>query len=246
MTLLEAIKDLCYRLYTYESEYEPKIDALYSELERTNKTYNRLKGKEPNLWLQSITIFFVVPTVVILFCTQILKADSTSVSDRIMVALAMAIPTIVLIILNIIRAKAAYAVRKKRASKWWETTGKAEVLMLKSRIEEISDEARDFVWQNPVIDEIPEDLRTEEDCLLIYKILLQRKAVSLEEAISVFFDIRSEERRREREKEEADRRWEEYTERQDRMQKTLERTERDIAFTGLMIDEMRIRQKYGD
>lgn len=158
----------------------------------------------------------------------------------------MAIPTIVLIILNIIRAKAAYAVRKKRASKWWETTGKAEVLMLKSRIEEISDEARDFVWQNPVIDEIPEDLRTEEDCLLIYKILLQRKAVSLEEAISVFFDIRSEERRREREKEEADRRWEEYTERQDRMQKTLERTERDIAFTGLMIDEMRIRQKYGD
>lgn len=245
MNLLDTLKDLCFRLYKIETEYQPKIDALVNEINALNANYNKMKGKEPNLWLQG-TVIVTIAFSILFVAGLLLFALSPDTASPAGFLIFCVILCVALLIFNAIRAKSAYAVRKKRAENWWESTGKPDALILKRNMDDITEEGRDFLRQNPLVDQIPECYLTEEHCLGIHKILLQRRAVSLEEAISVYDDVRHAEHERWMEKHENDRRWEEFSERQAQMQRTLEQTERDLAYSELMLDEIRIRQKYGD
>ncbi len=238
------MEDLCWRLRIAEKDFYPKINALSEKIEDTNRYYNKLKGKSPNLWLQGMLIGVLTPIAVIFAEIAIIKEPKPGIG--VFIAVTTSVITVALIILNIIRAKAFYAVRKKRADDWWERTGKPSVLTLKKSIDEIAAETADFLGENPLLYEIPQYLRTMEHCFAIYEILLQRRAVSLEEAFSVYSSDLSAEHRRWMEKYEENKRWEEFSERQAEMQRTLEQTKNELAYADLMLDEIRIGQKYGD
>lgn len=161
-------------------------------------------------------------------------------------AILMGIITVATILFNIIRAKASYTLRKKSAESWWEAEGKEAVILLRQALDRIIDKGNSYLSENPLLYEIPESYRTEDDCYALYKIILQRRAFSIEEALSVYADDITAQHQRWLEKYEADKRWEEFSERQEEMQRTLEQTRQELAFADYLIDDIRIHQKYGD
>lgn len=244
MNLVEEMKDLCYRLRILEKEYEPKIDELENKLQGVNDHYNKLKGKKPNLWLQGMVITVFTPFAVFFAAIAIMKEPNTD--SVIPLVIISAFACVILLILNFIRAKTSYAARKKRAEDWWECTGKPAVLTLNKRIDEIAREGGEFLGQNSLVNEIPKYYLTIEHCFAIYEILLQRRAISLEEAFSVYSSDLSAAHQRWMDKYEENKRWEEFSERQAELQRTLEQTNQELAYGELMLDEIRIRNKYGD
>ncbi len=243
MNLLEAIKDLCYRMHVVETKYNVKINLLRDEIEKENSHYNKLKGKEPNLWFQGLILLFMVPFCL---CFGVYLFNDGEVNNSAVFVTIMAIVTVAAIILNAVRAKAAYAVRKKRAETWWEKEGKNAVMVYGKIVDETIEEGNKYLIENPLVYEIPESYRTEDDCYALYKIILQRRAFSIEEALSVYADDINAAHQRWMDKYEENKRWEELSERQAELQRTLEQTNQELAYSELMLDEIRIRHKYGD
>ena len=237
VTLEEQLLDLVARLHVAENDLCPQLDDAEIKLEKVNKRYKRLKGREPNLWFQS----FIVALSVSLIFALIMQNTLRGKPSKIIVA-ALCVSAVVGVILNILRAKAVYSIRRKRADAWWNDTGKEAALTINNAIANMRQSMYEYVAENPLLAQIPEHWWSEYDCKALYSLVLQHRASSLAEAIALYESILENARRREQEIERHYRECEAQAE----MQRRLDQAERDRSAALFALEDIRYHIKHGD
>lgn len=193
MSLLDLLGDLLSRFYKVDKENAAQINTLKAQIHAVNNYYENLKGKKPNLVIQGIILWFVCPIfAVIIYLILHSFFKNNPLFDEISSAIApmFVIVTVIIIIINCIRGSAKYSSKKKRADEWWDKVGKNQVVSINNSINSIQSESTALLTANPLYWQIPDFWRNVNDVCGLYEIVLQRRAVSLEEAISVYYGVK--------------------------------------------------------
>ena len=241
MNLQEQLLDLTARMHVAENDLCPQLEDAQAKLQEVNRRYNKIRGKEPNLWLRSFIVALIIPMIFAYVMQNVLYGKPSALIIGSIIATSA-----VGVIMNIILSKGVYAMRKKHADSWWNETGKGVALTISNAISNMRQSMYEYVAENPLLEQIPQDWWSESDCAALYKIILQRRAITLEEAFSVYSDMIEAELQREIDREERRRAIAAITERQEELQRSLDRAERDRVFTNMALDDIRFHIKYGD
>lgn len=208
MDLKDLIGDMAMRFINTEKKQYAQIRNLQLQIQAVNSNYEVLKAK-PHIFIQNIFLYFLgIGIFMLLFylvfnVTPSLKESCSAWLDEersriyIFVALTFIFP-IILLILNVIRAKNKHKKRQRKADEWWEQVGRSKVIEINQSIEAIKSEAYDYLSANQLYEWFAaRGWDNSEDCGRVYDVTVRYNLSSIQQAFAVYEEVLEQEYQRE-------------------------------------------------
>lgn len=211
MDLKDLIGDMAMRFINTEKKQYAQIRKLQLQIQAVNSNYEVLKAK-PHIFIQNIFLYilgmgiFMLLFYLVFNVTPSFKESYSAWLDEdrsriyIFVALTFIFP-IILLILNVIRAKNKQKKRQRKADEWWEQNGKTKVVEINNSIEALKTEAYQYLSMNPLYEQfVSWGWDNSEDCGRVYDVTVRYNLSSIQQAFSVYEEVLEQEYEREQDR----------------------------------------------
>jgi len=188
------LSDMTARFLEVEKNHYTQINNLNAQMQAVNSNYEIMKEK-PHLLLQNtiisiltIPLFLAVCYIIYILSPNFFVDLSAKISNMpiVLTVITFLLPILVVII-NVIRAKIKYSNKKNKADYWWEHMGKSKIVELNNSINCVKSEAYNYLNKNPLYGNLRDfGWDNSNDCYELYKIAAFNQLDSLVDAIAIY------------------------------------------------------------